>query len=100
MKYFEENKGKKVIIRSGKAGVYYGTLVDAEDSSVELSDAINLWYWAGASNLMQIAAEGVRTPQACKFTKTINNIVIMDVCEVLCCTKEACESIEGVEQWA
>lgn len=46
-----------------------------------------------------LAAEGVKAPQNCKFTVTVDSIVILKVIEIIPATEEAQESIEGVKVW-
>ena len=47
--------GKKVLVRSDKAGVFFGTLNEAETADntliVELLDVRRLWQWSGACSL-------------------------------------------------
>jgi len=99
MKATEKLIGKKVIIRAHGAGVFYGTLNEIDGDTVELQSARRLWYWDGAASLSQLAAEGVKAPQNCKFTVTIDSIVILKVIEIIPATEEAQKSIEGVKVW-
>lgn len=91
--------GKRVIIRAQGAGVFYGTLNEAEGNQVELTSCRRLWYWDGAASLSQLAAEGVKAPQNCKFTVTVDSIVIHGVLEIIPTTEEAQKSIESVREW-
>lgn len=99
MKATEKLIGKKVIIRAYGAGVFYGTLGEVDGDTVELKSARRLWYWDGAASLSQLAAEGVKAPQNCKFTVTVDSIVILKVIEIIPATKEAQKSIEDVKVW-
>lgn len=91
--------GKKVIVRSTNAGVFYGTLKAKDGQEVTLTDCRRIWYWCGAASISQLAAEGTKTPDACKFTVRVAEIVIMEVIEIIPCTPEAVASIEGVKEW-
>ena len=51
--------GKKVLIRSYDAGVYFGTLEALEGETAKLSNVRNIWHWTGASCLSQIANDGI-----------------------------------------
>lgn len=56
--------GKKVLIRSHSAGVFFGTL-EKEDYTlagkvVVLSDSRRIHYWEGAASLSQVALDGIR----------------------------------------
>ena len=62
--------GKKVLVRAHSAGVYYGTLK---------------------------AVEG-RTSN-CRFSIYVEEVVILDACQIIPCTDEAVKNIESVESW-
>ena len=91
--------GKRVIIRAYGAGVFYGTLNEVEGNTVELKQCRRLWYWDGAASLSQLAAEGVKRPENCKFTVVVDSIVILNVIEIIPATDEAQKSIEDVRVW-
>ena len=95
----KELLGKKVIVRGNNSGVFFGILVDKEGTEVKLENCRRLWYWDGAASISQIAAEGVKRPDNCKFTVTVNEIVILDAIEIIPCTDVAIRSIEGVDVW-
>ena len=103
MKAIEKLIGKRVIIRADRAGVFYGTLAEVESIGdklqVELTDLRRLWFWNGACSLTQLAVEGTKKPDECKFTIRQTSAVIIGVIEILPCTETACESIEAVEEW-
>ena len=99
MKATDNLIGKKVIIRAYGAGVFYGTLNEVDGDTVELTHARRLWYWDGAASLSQLAAEGVKAPENCKFTVTVDSIVINKVMETIPATAEAQKSIEAVKVW-
>ena len=99
----DKNIGKKVIIRADRAGVFFGTLVSKNDTvagvEVELKDCRRLWYWNGACSLSELALSGTKTPNDCKFTVTLPSITIMQVIEIIPCSDNAINSIEGVKIW-
>ena len=95
----ESNIGKKVIIRGDRSGVEFGELVDQNGSVVTLKNARRLWYWAGAASLSQLAMDGTKKPQNCKFTVTVSSITILDAVEIIPCTDKAIKSIEEVDEW-
>ena len=92
---------QKYIVRSPEAGVFYGEMAKEIDSSriVTLTNARQIWYWEGAATLMQLAMTGTTKPYKCKFTVTVDEIIICNVSEIIPCTEEAMESIESVEEW-
>ena len=95
----ENNIGKKVIIRGDRSGVEFGELVEQNGSVVTLKNARRLWYWAGAASLSQLAMDGTKRPQDCKFTVTVSSITILDTVEIIPCTDKAIKSIEEVDEW-
>lgn len=95
----ESNIGKKVLIRGDRSGVEFGTLVAYKGSEVLLHNARRIWYWDGAATLSQLAKEGTKKPENCRFTVYVNSITILDAVEIIPCTDEAIKSIEGVKEW-
>ena len=93
--------GKKVIIRSINAGVFFGTLAEHDkiNGVVELHDCRRIWYWSGAASISQLANEGVKNASDSKFTQVVKTIQIAGVIEVIPCTVEAIKNIEGVRVW-
>jgi hypothetical protein len=65
-----------VIIRTYSAGVFAGTLKQVENDKVELENTIRIWYWEGAFSLSQLAMEGVKKPDECKFAVTVDKILL------------------------
>ena len=89
---------KKVIIRSDRAGVFYGTIVRKDGNEVELKDCRRIWYWDGAASLSEIAVSGVKH-ETSKITVTVESIVILGVIEIITCTEEAIKNIESAPVW-
>lgn len=91
--------GEYVVIRTHSAGVFVGKLVDAEGDAVELHDARRIWYWEGAATLSQIAQEGVKLPEACKFPQPVDQIILFNVIEIIKVQPAALENIKNVPIW-
>jgi hypothetical protein len=91
--------GKKVIVRADKAGVFYGTLSAKNQLEVQLTNARKLYYWDGACAVEQIALDGVKLPETCKFTVTVEEITISNYIQIIPCTENACKKIESVLPW-
>lgn len=90
---------KKVIVRGDRSGVFYGTIVAKNGQEVELKNCRRLWYWSGAASISQLAKDGVKNPEECKFTVSVDEMLILDAIEIIACTEEATEVIEGVKEW-
>ena len=89
----------KVIVRGDRSGVFFGNLKERNGQEVTLTDCRRLWYWSGAASISQIAAEGVKNPDECKFTMSVSEIIILDAIEIIPCTKEAIQNINSVKVW-
>lgn len=87
------------IIRADRAGVFAGNIKERNGSEVTLTNARRLWYWSGAATLSQMAMEGVKRPEECKFTMPVNEITILGVIEIIPCSSAAEKSIKEVKEW-
>lgn len=87
---------KKVIIRGAQSGEFFGALTAHNGQEVELVNCRRIWYWRGAASLSQMAVNGVKSPDDCKFTATVNQIAILDAIEIIPCTDKAIQSITSV----
>ena len=90
---------KKVIIRTEKAGVFFGEIKERNGQESTITNCRRLWYWDGAASLSQLALEGVKRPSNCKFTVTIDEMTVLGVIEVIPCTDVAINSINAVAIW-
>lgn len=90
---------KWYIIRADRAGVFFGHIKERRGAEVDLTDVRRLWYWQGANSLSQLAVEGVKCPQACKFTVTVPEMTVLGVIEIIPCSEEAVKSIKKVKEW-
>lgn len=94
-------KVTKYLIRTNRAGVFYGEIVSVDENTrvAKLANVRRIWYWSGACSLSQMCMEGVKNPGSCKFSMTVPSVTVFEVIEVLPCTEQACKSIEGVKVW-
>ena len=90
---------QRYIVRGDRSGVFFGEIKSREGKEVVIGNCRRLWYWEGAASLSQLAAEGVKRPRDCKFTVTVEELTVLDAIEIIPCTEEACESIDGVPVW-
>lgn len=94
-----KKNGKYVIVRTYSAGVFAGNLQSRKGKEVTLKNARRIWYWAGAASLSQLAMEGTKKPQECKFPCEVSSIDLTEAIEILDTTVEAEKSIKGVPIW-
>lgn len=94
-----ENNKQRYIIRCDRSGVFFGEIAARDGREVKIRHCRRLWYWSGAASLSQLAAEGTRNPDSCKFTVTVDELIVLDAIELIPCSNKACESIDGVRVW-
>lgn len=88
------------IVRTYSAGVFAGELESKNGREVTLINARRLWYWDGAASLSQLAMEGVKKPENCKFPCEVKRVTLLEAIEILDCTEEARHSIASVPVWS
>ena len=91
--------GKKVLVRGIQSGVYFGELVSQDKQEVELKNVRNLWTWSGANTLLDLAENGAKDKTSCRFSNTVESILLTDICEIVPCSEKAIKNIEGVSEW-
>lgn len=72
-------KGRKVLIRTERAGVHFGTLQEKKGQEAHLLNTRRIWRWNGALSLSEIAAIGLKIEDStisCAVEENILNGVI------------------------
>src|SRR3990167_10950612 len=87
---------KYVIVRTQSAGVFAGYLKEKTGETIILKNARRIWYWSGACSLSQLAMEGTKKSNECKFPCEVGSIELNQVIEIIDATQEAKESIASV----
>ena len=90
---------KKYLVRCDRSGVFYGEIERKSGQEITMRNVRCIWYWNGAASLFQMAKEGVKAPNDCKFTVYVDELTVLDAIEILPCTDAAVASIEGVREW-
>jgi len=95
-----------VIIRSYTAGVFYGYLNSIEHTLagtvVKLHNArriCDVHQWSGAASLSQMALDGVKSPDNCRFTVVLPEQIIVNCIEILPISEPALKSLNDVPVW-
>ena len=88
-----------VLVRTYSAGVYFGYLKEEKGDECILVNTRNVWYWSGAASLLQMANDGVKNPNDCKFTQEVSQIKLKGVIAILECTDEAKDNLSSVNIW-
>ena len=89
----------KYIVRGDRSGVFYGEIKERNGKEVTMTNVRRLWYWEGANSISQLAQCGTVNPKNCKFTVTVDEMLILDAIEIDKCSQEAIKSIEAVKEW-
>ena len=90
---------KYKIVRTYSAGVFAGEIVSRKGQEVVMKNARRIWYWSGAASLSQLAMEGTKDPENCKFPQEVNRVELLQVIEIIDVTSEAEKSIKAVPVW-
>ena len=94
---------KYQMIRTYSAGVFAGYVkklwVENGLRLAVVEKARRIWYWSGAASLSQLAMEGTKDPQNCKFPCEVDRVELSNVVEILDITPAAKKSIKGVPVW-
>lgn len=91
--------GRYCMVRTYSAGVFAGTIVSRKGKEVELKDARRIWYWDGAASLSQLATEGTKKPESCKFPCPVASVLLTEVIEIIPITLAAKKSLAAVPVW-
>ena len=92
-------KENYVLVRTYSAGVFVGELIKRDGKEVVLKNARRLWYWKGAASLSQLAMEGVKNPEECKFPCEVEQIILTEAIEIIKVSQKAFDSIQKVKIW-
>ena len=99
MEKVKTTDAKYQIVRTYSAGVFAGYIESRMGQEVVMRNARRLWYWDGAASLSQLAMEGVKRPQKCKFPCEVDRVELLQVIEIIDCTEAARKSISEVPIW-
>jgi hypothetical protein len=88
-----------VICRTYSAGVFAGYIENRKGKEVSLLNSRRLWKWYGAASLSQLAMEGVKEPDNCKFGMLIPRMTVTECIEIIPCSETARLIIQGVKEW-
>lgn len=87
------------IVRGKDSGVFFGEIAERNGQEVLMNNVRRLWYWDGAASISQLAQEGTVSPENCKFTVTVDEILVLDAIEIDKCSDKAVENIKAVAEW-
>lgn len=93
------NTNQKYIVRTNRAGVFFGEIKERSATEITMTNVRKLWYWKGACAVEEIALNGVAKPNECQFTVTIPEMTIAEPIQIIPCTDLAVERISKVKVW-
>lgn len=93
------NENQYYIVRTNRAGVFFGKIKEQSKDEVVMTEVRKLWYWDGAAAVEQLAIDGTKKPGRCKFTVVIPEMAIAEPIQIIPCTEKAVNSISGVAVW-
>jgi hypothetical protein len=91
--------GQKVIVRSDRAGVFFGTLVSNSGNVVTMKNAQKIHYWDGACAVEQLAVDGIQLPKDSRLTVVVDEMEIANAIQIIPCTEKAILCLEGIPVW-
>jgi len=91
--------GKHVIVRSDKAGVFFGVLSDKNGTELILTNVRKIYYWSGANTVEDLALQGVKNPNNCKITNFVEQIILSSFDQILPCSEKAIANLKQVFIW-
>ena len=89
--------GKKVIIRTYSAGVWFGTLSEKSGKEVILKDARRMWRWFAQKgiSLSECSVHGINHKES-RICEPVA-VIWLEAIEIIPCTVAAIESLESAE---
>lgn len=89
-----EMVGKKVIVRTYSAGVWFGVLYKKDKDEVILQNARRMWRWWAAKSisLSAVAIHGIRADKS-KICEPVYSVWLAAI-EIIPCTEDAIKSLE------
>jgi len=89
--------GKKCIVRTYSAGVFFGEIVEKAGNEVIVKNARRLWQWRAAESisLSAVSIHGIVESKS-KITEAVDSIWL-EAIELIPCTEKAIASIEAAK---
>ena len=86
-------RNNEILIKRAQSGD------EAAFDEVIMNNVRKLWQWNGACAVEQLALDGVKVPEDCKFTVVVPSMIIANPIQIIEATEVACKSIEAVKEW-
>ena len=89
--------GKKCIVRSNMAGVFFGEIANIEGSAVLMKDARKIYRWSGSNTVEDISQTGVLNSS--KVTVVVESVLIEKYDQIITCTEFAITNLINQPVW-
>lgn len=93
------NANQYYIVRTNRAGVFFGKIKEQSKDEVTMTDVRKIWHWDGACAVEQLAIDGTKKPHNCNFTVVVPEMTVAEPIQIIPCTDKAVESLSRVEVW-
>jgi hypothetical protein len=90
-------KNQFYIVRSDRAGVFFGQIKQKKVNSVVMINVRKIYYWDGAAAVEQIAIDGVN--DLSKLTVIVPEMEIERWIQIIPCSKNAVENLQAKKEW-
>ena len=92
-------ENQNYIVRTNRAGVFFGKIKGYNHDEITMTDVRKLWYWDGACAVEQLAMDGTKKPHNCNFTIVVPEMTIAEPIQIIPCAEKASISLAGVAVW-
>jgi len=93
------NKENYYIVRTDRAGVFFGKIKSKDTNSVTMTEVRKIFYWNGAAAVEQIAVCGVSKPQECKLTVIVAEMEVLNPIQIIPCTEKSISCLQEIPEW-
>jgi|GEM_PF-3595879 hypothetical protein len=92
--------GKRVIVRTYSAGVFYAIPRKIDKDTAILDDSRRIWKWVGASELTDLAENGIKNKSDSRVSIPNNGRLVNTWNEILLCSEKCIKNIDSIPHWS
>lgn len=90
-------KDQFYIVRSDRAGVFFGNIKENKGSSVVMTNVRKIYYWEGANAVEQISQHGVSDKSL--LTVLVPEMEIASPIQIIPCSDTAEKNLKAQKEW-
>lgn len=91
--------GKKVIVRTYAAGVFYCIIKQMEGDVALTDECRRIWYWDGATELSDLSLNGIKNLEGSKISPATTNHLIFQIVEIFECSSICTKQLDKAKDW-